>query len=393
MPATAIKPPRFLRKTVLAENEYRRNFRQIDNDVIEVVTSPEADAITPLMSKIYLKLLKAPDRYVERSGILRFEEEIREGKRRTAWQALCEMLSVSSATANKAIKWLHLQGIIGYFSAKNGVGVRIFLNRASSSIGIKPPSANKKILPLSPALSGEARASSNEARFKGSFSNQENLETDKIPIPPNGGAKQFSLVEAEPIPPSVSTGNPSPSVSKADSRCQTKWHFAHTSPVSEILGSLKLEIESLLQSAAARAAQREHDKTRHWLETAGLPKVARVAQREAYNILRKHGLLGASKERLRNQLMVGYHAQGRYQPRPLSSDELQEAAEFCVTLLENRGQGIDKTLLEISAERGAYVLPEDVPKVEHLAKTIIRQRMIKEWPAMTTVADKQKQGV
>jgi len=71
MSAAAIATPRFIRKTALADNEYRKNFKQLDNDVIEVITSPEADAVTPLMSKIYLKLLRAPDRYVESAGVLR----------------------------------------------------------------------------------------------------------------------------------------------------------------------------------------------------------------------------------------------------------------------------------------------------------------------------------
>src|SRR5438128_2135863 len=173
MATQALPSRRFIRKTELGPNEYRRNFRQIDNDVIEVITSHEADAVTPLMSKIYLKLLKVPDRHVESAGVLRFEEEISEGKRRTAWQVLCQLLGVSSSTANKAIKWLHAQGVIGYFSAKNGVGLRIFLNRASSSVGIKPQAATKKILPFTPASSGAVRASLNEVGFNGSFHDQE----------------------------------------------------------------------------------------------------------------------------------------------------------------------------------------------------------------------------
>ena len=135
MTATALAPPRFVRRTQLGPNEYRKNFRQIDGDVISAVTSVEADRVTPLMSKIYLRLVHAPAQYWERDGVLRFESELRDDGHVTAWVALCEMVGVASATARKALLWMHEQGIIGYFAGKNGVGIRIFLNRAASSIG------------------------------------------------------------------------------------------------------------------------------------------------------------------------------------------------------------------------------------------------------------------
>src|ERR1044072_5373112 len=103
------------------------------------------------MSKIYLRLVNAPDQYWERDGVLRFEAECREGKQVKAWDVLCELLGVASATANKALSWMHDQGIIGYFAGKNGVGIRIFLNRAANSIGNRPHSSGKKILEFAPA--------------------------------------------------------------------------------------------------------------------------------------------------------------------------------------------------------------------------------------------------
>src|SRR5947199_5416337 len=114
------------------------------------------------MSKIYLRLVNAPEQYWEREGVLRFEAELREGKQVKAWDVLCETLGVASATANKAVTWLHNSGIIGYFAGKNGVGIRIFLNRASSSIGMR---AGKKILEFSPASSRKPPASPNEPAF------------------------------------------------------------------------------------------------------------------------------------------------------------------------------------------------------------------------------------
>src|SRR3712207_8744426 len=42
-----------------------------------------------------------------------------------------------------------------------------------------------------------------------------------------------------------------------------------------------------------------------WLENRGLPKAARVAQREAYNVLKNHGVISAVAERARADLEVG----------------------------------------------------------------------------------------
>jgi len=370
MTATALPAPRFLRKTRLADNEYRRNFRQIDNDVIEVITSLEADAITPLMSKIYLRLLKAPDKYVESSGVLRFEEEIREGKRRTAWQVLCDLLSVSSSTANKAIKWLAEVGIIGYFSGKNGVGLRIFLNRASSSIGIKPQSATKKILPFSPAPSGEPRASFGEAGFRGSHAG-ENLDLDNNSRTPTGGADREQSDNTSSGLPRLASGDANQD-HPMDSITPDRTSASHTVIIREILGMLKPQLEATIQSASRQAASREHDRTREWLEKFGLPKVARVAQRESYNILRQAGLMLDSSNRARSQLQVGASPRTARGPTPLSPTEIADTVEFCLFRLQTDGQSIDVTMAEISAKAGGYLLAEDAPKVRELAEARAR---------------------
>src|SRR5688572_31492262 len=178
MPAQAAATPRFVRRTALGPNEYRRNFRQIDGDVISAVTSREADRVTPLISKIYLRLVHAPAEYWERDGVLRFKGELRDDGQVTAWEALCEMVGVASATARKALLWMHGQGIIGYFAGKNGVGIRIFLNRAMSSIGSR---AGQKILEFPRASSEGARTSADEAPFSDSFADLEVSDTDTNP--------------------------------------------------------------------------------------------------------------------------------------------------------------------------------------------------------------------
>src|ERR1051325_7657214 len=178
MSARLISPHRFIRKTQLSANEYRKNFHQIDKEIIETITSSEADGITPLMSKIYLRLINAPATYWERDGVLRFEAEVREGKRLKAWSVLCDLLKVSSATANKAITWMHKEGVIGYFSGKNGVGLRIFFNRAASSIGTLPAHQDKKLLDFPRASSRNAHASSNETAFMDTYGDIEISDID-----------------------------------------------------------------------------------------------------------------------------------------------------------------------------------------------------------------------
>lgn len=366
MNTTATSIPRFLRKTTLADDEYRRNFRQIDNDVIAVITSPEADAITPLMSKIYLRLVSAPENYWERQGVLRFAAEAGEGKRRTAWQALCNLLNVSSSTANKALTWLGAVGVIGYFSGKNGVGIRVFLNRASASVGIKPQTATKKILPFSLAPSGKAGASAAEAAFNGSFV-QEDLEPNDNSRPPDGGAGQERPNSHPPGPKRFARSAANRDIPPSD---------ASTAPVNacfavlvrEIVAEVRPQIEATIQSAAKQAAFQEHKKTREWLEKAGLPKVARVAQREAYNILRQQGVTINSSVRARSQLQVGAGSQITRGPKPLSPAEIAETVEFCIFRLQNCGQAIDVTLAEISAEGGGYLLADDAPTVRELAE-------------------------
>jgi hypothetical protein len=77
---------RFVRRTQLGPSEYRKNFRQLDGEIIAAVTSADADAITPLMSKVYLRLVNAPGGYWEREGVLRFAGEERDGTWVTAWE-------------------------------------------------------------------------------------------------------------------------------------------------------------------------------------------------------------------------------------------------------------------------------------------------------------------
>jgi hypothetical protein len=355
--------PRFVRKTQLGANEYRKNFQQIDREIITVITSREADRVTPLMSKIYLRLINAPSHYWERDGVLRFEADFREeGKQVKAWAALCELLGVASATASKALAWLHDVGIIGYFAGKNGVGIRIFLNRAASSIGARQASVGKKILEFAPASRDERRASPNEPAFNDSFAVREISETELYPHAPKSGADKERVDKTSSDPTSISGSNQRAAIQQKRREVQAdEAATSSANTIEQLVRRLRCELEPALQAAAAQAARREHERTREWLDKCGIPKATRVAQREAYNVLRSHGVISDSKQRARADLEVG---RSQYTPeaKPLSPEEIKELAEMCIAMLDAQGQAIDVTLSETALRLAASSCPRMLPK-------------------------------
>ncbi len=369
---------RFVRKTQLAANEYHKNFFKLDEEIIAAITSAEADKVTPLMSKIYLRLVNAPNRYWEREGVLRFEAECREAGQIKAWDMLCETLGVASATANKAITWLRDQGIIGYFAGKNGVGLRIFLNRASSSIGVRAGSPGQKILRLAPASSGGGPASTNEAAFKDSYAVSEGSDTDVNPRAPKNSADTNPVGKTPPeliTPPATRTH-----VEHEGRKVGPSSHVPGAVSVDEVVARLKCELEPCVRSAATRAAaetaSREMARTREWFETKALPKAVRVAQHETFDLLKKHGIASEQSLRARASLEVGRAAPDSLTPpaaHRLYPEEIRETAETCVALLEAQGKSIDVTLSEISSE-GGWLLPEDAPRVREAALKLLGER-------------------
>ncbi len=368
MTLQALQTPRFVRRTQLGPNEYRKNFRQIDGDVISAITSEEADRVTPLMSKIYLRLVHAPARYWERDGVLHFVGELRGDRHITAWVVLCEALGVASATASKALGWMHEQGIIGYFAGKNGVGVRIFLNRAVSSIGSR--AAGKKILEFPRASPQGARTSADEVAFSDSYADLEVLEKDLNPRAPKSGAEQAEEVEKHLDTHQTSSAYPEPSAGRANVSPRTALRVEV--PVEEIVTRLRHELEPWLLSAARQAAAQEHERTREWLESRGLPKAARVAQHEAYNVLRKNGVIGGRAPGAAAKIEAGRGSYTPPPPRPLSDAEADELAQACVAMLETQGQAVEHTLSEVGAEAGGFLLPDDAVKVRERAEALLR---------------------
>jgi hypothetical protein len=126
-----------------------------------------------------------------------------------------------------------------------------------------------------------------------------------------------------------------------------------------------------MQAAARQAAAREHERTREWLENRGLPKAARVAQREAYCVLRKYGLLGEAGRGRDARAEVGRGSFERPVPQPLTRAEVSELAEACVAMLESRGQPVERTLAGMGAEAGGFLLPEDAARVRDEAESLL----------------------
>lgn len=369
MTAQSTAQSRFVRRTQLSSDEYHKNFHKLDRDVIAAVSSVEADVVTPLMSKIYLRLVNAPLEYWEREGVLRFSGEERKGEWATAWEQLVSLLGVASGTARKALMWMNEQGILGYFAGKNGVGIRIFINRASSSIGRKA-SENQKNLRLVHTSSGVSPASNHDMPFKDSFAVLEILDTDINSRAPKTGADKDEIGKI-PSQTRQTTSNTLPVPNSQAAQTPTRPKVSDVISVEEIVLRLKLELEPSMRMAAQRAANHEHQRTREWLENRGLPKAARVAQHETYKVLRKYGLISESARGTHSQADVDRSGYIPPEPHTLSANEISDLAEACVAMLETKGQSIDLTLSEMSVESEGFLLADDAVKVREKANNLL----------------------
>jgi hypothetical protein len=368
-------PNRFVRRTMLREDEYRKNFRQIDRDAIELLKSAEARKVTHLMGTLYLALIDAPPEYWEREGVLRFAGDAGERGARTAWQQLVALLDCGNTTAKKALDWMHDRGVIGYYAGRNGAGIRIFINRAAASIGMRRGQKNLRLVrtptpePHTPAVG---------TPFNDSFAVSENLDPDINPRASKDGADTGPIgktASASPCPPMLTAYAPT---KREEGEAEVNGPNSSDVSVEEIVERLKNELKPCVIDAAMRAAAqsaaREIERTRLWFETKALPKAARVAQHETYNLLRKHGGVSGRHGQASAGLEVGratddYTASAT--PRPLTPEAIRETAEVCVALLETQGKSIEVTLSEISSEGGGWLLPQDAPRVREAAQELI----------------------
>lgn len=311
--------PRFVRRTTLSADEYRVNFRQIDNDVIKTLVSREARAVTALMATIYLSLASAPQHCWERDGVLHFAgEDCAEGHR-TAWEQMRELAGVANSTLAKALDWMHQSGVIGYDAHANGVGIRVFFNRATDSIRSKPAQKNLRLVPTP---KHDARTPSNGTGFK-DVSSKRDLESN---INPRACARK------QDAPNNVRAVTPPTSANKSPGPAQSiiaPFHSpAPTVIAPTLVAALANQLVTALRPEITTAVARETDKTRAWLLDYGVPKATRVAQRETYDLLRAHGVIEKKKS---SGGQVGH-----YETAPVPNRAARDyAAELSSFLAEN----------------------------------------------------------
>lgn len=347
--------PRFVRRTTLNENEYRVNFKQIDNDVIKALTSTEAREVTPLMATIYLTLLAAPQDCWERAGVLHFMGEDREEGHLTAWERMRKITGVANSTLSKALDWMRKTGVIGYDARANGVGIRVFINRAASSIreGIResarqgregaqsvrqgigrgpgqqegqgrgqqegqgsdrPTQKNLRILPTPSAgvptpISGApfkeyGVEKNSEKYFPRAFAR---IDGVSIESGPDGEfPKTPSAITSQRTGPQAGekfqNGEPDQATAiKSIVATQTHPDFEflrsqHACEIdSKLVTTLTRRIASELRPEILTAVKRETEDAREWFIKYGLPKATRVAQRETYDLLRAQGVIATKK--------------------------------------------------------------------------------------------------
>jgi hypothetical protein len=364
---------RFVRRTTLRGDEYRTNFRQLDRDAIELLKSVEARQVTHLMAALYLTLIDAPIEYWEREGVLRFTGDDGKAGPVTAWRQLVCLLGCGNTTAKKALDWMHAQGLIGYYAGKNGAGIRIFINRAVASIRKR---GGQKNLRLFRAPAREFLTPAAGTPLKDSAAVSEVLDTDLNPPAPKSGAGTRPVGKTSPDQPRPQAPASCSPIDFVGREQPPPPPPAYAVPVEKFVERLKSELEPCVREvaacAAAQAAAREMERTREWFEAKALPKAVRVAQHETYDLLRRHGEVVGRRGKESAGLDVGRAAEDytAMAARPLTKEEVREAAESCVALLETQGKSVEMTLSEISSEKGGWLLSEDVPRVREAAREL-----------------------
>jgi len=203
--------------------------------------------------------------------------------------------------------------------------------------------------------------------FNDSYAVREISDTDINPGAPKNGAGTKGLVKkvSDPIsntPPTHLSSVP------PDARVPQS---PNVIALEDVITRLKVELEPAIRLAAREAAGREHERTREWLEHKGLPKAAHVAQHEAFNLLRKYGLVGEASRSSRAQSDVSRSSYAPPAPRPLPEGEVSDLAQACAAILETQGHSIEVTLSEMSVEAGGFLLPEDAARVREKAHSMI----------------------
>ena len=85
-------------------------------------------------------------------------------------------------------------------------------------------------------------------------------------------------------------------------------------------------------------------------------------------MLRKYGVIRDTAQSTHADVGRGHPAQ---EPRPLPDGEVEELAQACVAMLEVQGQTVERTLSEMSAEAGGFLLPADAPRVRAKVEALL----------------------
>lgn len=343
----------FVPRTSLGADEARCNFHQVDRDALRLVRSAEARRVTSLMMLIYMSLVDAPFKHREAEGVLRFAGEMRDGRQVTAWEQLIELLGVADGTAHKALSWMHDKKLIGYFAGKNGVGIRIRLHRAASSIKRAERPAQKN-LRTTVVASGGRHISPDAMPLEEGF--RKNLDTKQESPAPEDGAKRSHRVDGSQLQ-TVTT----------DKDAGTPERL-----VTQLKQMLEPQMRLIAAQTAAREAAREGERTRRWFDAYGLPKVTRVAQREAYKIHKQQTASRTAAERARLDLAVGRAAPLPTTPTARAEMNLDETVQMCLTAFDLDGAaGVEQTLASLSA--GGEVSPDDAGRARHAVRAYLEK--------------------
>ncbi|MBA2681363.1 MAG: hypothetical protein H0U76_23555, partial [Ktedonobacteraceae bacterium] len=373
--------PRFVRRPNLQDGERRINFSQIDNDILSAITSEEAIAVTHSMGHIYLCLTNAPFNLFERHGVLHLTGSVCDGKHITAWEQLLRLTLVSGATLKKALRWMHEQGIIGYYAGKNGVGIRIFLNRARASIAPAHGVDRQKNLHLVRTANTQPPAAKNEAPFN---VNQEVQDKEiNTPAPKSGAEGRTRDLPSNSEPPLPLPQNNNTSATEKNSFPEMAASVSQQIAALEnkLSARLKEDVESIVRSVAVKTmsqlASQEFTRQREWFEAKALPKAVRVAQHETFAFLRKNGFVTGHTSKTATDVGRSHqHSETvHHGGGPTRTDaEIIEIAESCLALWEVQGKTIERSLAEIGSKSGGWLSPADVARVRQTAMDLSNQR-------------------
>ena len=82
----------------------------LDYDVLEVISSEEAQQVTPLLASLYLRLLQAPIEAWEGDCVIRLKAA--HSRIRSSWEQVLELMQVEPRIARKTIEWLESMNLI-----------------------------------------------------------------------------------------------------------------------------------------------------------------------------------------------------------------------------------------------------------------------------------------